>query len=90
MTVMGIGGCDIAEALMIAAVIIMVDEDGDLPFEITGQIVVFEQDAVFQCLVPALDFPLGLRMTRRAAYMLDVLARKPFSQITCDITRPII
>ncbi len=33
----------------------MADELCDLPFEITRQAKVFEQNAIFECVVPALD-----------------------------------
>jgi hypothetical protein len=88
--VIGIGGCDIAQGLMIDAVIVMVDEGGDLLLEIAGQVVIFEQDAPFQRLVPPLDFALRLRKERCAKDMLDVFARKPFCQITGDVEPPII
>ena len=59
--------CDVVQALMITLVIVMIDEGFDLGFEITGQEIVFQQDAVFQGLVPPLDFSLGLGMIRCAA-----------------------
>ena len=37
------------------------DEARDLRFEITGQIMICEQNAVLERLVPALDLALGLR-----------------------------
>jgi hypothetical protein len=40
----GIGGCHIAQALAVTLVIAMLDERFDLPFQIAGQEVVFEQD----------------------------------------------
>ncbi len=43
---------------MMADVIVVLDEGGDLPFEVAGQVVVVEQDAVFQGLVSALDLAL--------------------------------
>ena len=52
---------------MIAAVIVVLDEAADVGFEIAWQVVVFEQDAVLQGLMPALDLTLGLRMMRRTA-----------------------
>ncbi len=55
-----VGGCEVTEALMVAAVVVMIDEAGNLPLEITRQEVVFEQDAVLQRLVPSLDLTLGL------------------------------
>ena len=50
----------VVEALMIAPVIVMPDEGGDLGLQIAGQEVVLEQDAVLEGLVPALDLALGL------------------------------
>ena len=43
---------------MVAAVVVVFDEGGDLGFEIAGQEVIFQQDAVLEGLVPALDFAL--------------------------------
>ena len=48
---------------MVAPMIVVLDEGGDLGFEIARQEVVFEQDAVLQRLVPALDLALRLGMT---------------------------
>ena len=58
-----IGWCEIADALMVAAMVVMIDEGRDLPLEIARQEVVFEQDAVLQRLMPALDLALCLGMT---------------------------
>ena len=52
-----VGRCDIVDAFMIAGIVIVLDEGIDLPFEITGQIVIVEQDAVLQGLVPTFDLP---------------------------------
>ena len=52
---------------MVTPVIVVLGEAPDLGFEITGQIIVFEQNAVLERLVPALDLALGLRMARGAA-----------------------
>ena len=52
---------------MVALMVVMIDEGFDLGFEIAGQEVVFQQDAVLEGLVPALDLALGLRVIRRAA-----------------------
>lgn len=46
---------------MVAFVIVIVDEGADLAFEITGQIVVFQQNPALHGLMPALDLALGLR-----------------------------
>lgn len=41
-----IGRRDVAQALVVTLVIVMIDECFDLSFEITGQEVVFQQNAV--------------------------------------------
>ena len=53
--------------------VVVADEVSDLLFEITGQIIVLEQDAVFECLVPALDFALGLRVHERTTGVIHAL-----------------
>jgi hypothetical protein len=54
---------------VVAPVIVMPDEARDLGFEIAGQVIVLEQNAVLERLVPALDLALGLWMARGAANM---------------------
>jgi hypothetical protein len=45
---------EIVEALVIARMVVVLDEGGDLAFEIAGQVVVFKQDAILERLMPAL------------------------------------
>ena len=52
-----IGRSKVLQALVVAPVIVMIDEGVDLQPEITGQVVVLQQDAVLQGLMPALDLP---------------------------------
>jgi hypothetical protein len=52
--------------------VVVVDGGGNLHFEIAGQEVIFQQDAVFEGLMPALDFALGHWMIGRAAKVFDV------------------
>ena len=85
-----VGGGEIVEALVIAAVVVVLDEGRDLGFEIARQEVVLQQDAVLQRLVPALDLALGLRMARCTADVIDVLILKPFGQFAGDVARPIV
>ena len=73
-----VGGREIAEALVVAPVVVVIDEGLDLRFEITRQIVVFEQDAVLQGLMPALDLALGLGMIGRSADVADAMSLEPF------------
>src|SRR5580700_11519960 len=76
---------EIAQALMIARMVVMSHEGGDLTFEIAGQVVVLEQDAVLERLMPALDLALGLRVIRGAADMLHLLAIQPLREIRRDV-----
>ncbi len=62
-----VGRGEVLQALVGAAVIVVLDESGDLRLELAWQIVVLEQDTVFQSLVPALDLALCLGMAGRAA-----------------------
>ena len=55
-----IGGREVIQALVVAPVVVVLDEGAELGFEITGQIIVLQQDPVLQRLVPALDLALGL------------------------------
>jgi hypothetical protein len=50
-----VGGRKVAEALVAAAVVVVLDEGADLPFEVSRQEVVFQQDAVLQGQMPAFD-----------------------------------
>ena len=50
-----VGWREIVQALMIAPMIVVLDEVGDGALKITGKIVVFEQDSALQREVPSLD-----------------------------------
>jgi hypothetical protein len=47
-----VGGRQVADALVIAQVIIVGDEGLDLGFEIAREVIVFEQDTVLERLMP--------------------------------------
>ena len=55
-----VGGRQVADGLVVTLVVVMIDEGVDLSLEIAWQVVVLEQDAVLQRLMPALDLALGL------------------------------
>jgi hypothetical protein len=80
---LGRGG--IIDALVVAVVVVVVDEGLDLGFESAGEKVVLQHDAVLQGLVPALDLALGHRMIGGAANVLDVLVAQPCGQVAGDI-----
>ena len=50
-----VGRRQVAQALVAAQVIVVGDEGADLSLKVARQIVVLEQDAVLQRLMPALD-----------------------------------
>ena len=60
----GVGGRDVVQALVIALMVVMLDERIDLLFKVAGQEVILQKDAVFERLVPALDLALCLGMHR--------------------------
>jgi hypothetical protein len=74
---------------MVTPVIVVLDEARDLGFEIIRQVMVLEQNAVPEGLVPALDLALGLRMARGAANMRDATVLSPFGQIARDVLDPL-
>src|SRR5262245_26780523 len=76
-----VGWSEIAEALVVAAMVVVLDESRDLAFEIARQVVVFQQDAVLQRLMPAFDLALCLGMVGCTANVLHALAVQPFSEI---------
>ena len=52
---------------------------------VTGQIVVLEQDAVLQRLVPSLDLALGLRMMGRATNVLHLSVVEPLGEVCREV-----
>ena len=82
--------CQVADTLVVATVVVVVDEGGDGGFKFPFEEVVFEQDAVLQGLVPALDLSLRLGMHGRAANMFHAFAFEVFREIASDVRRAII
>src|SRR5271156_3578990 len=63
----GVGRGEVVDALVVSAVVVVGDERRDLGFEVAGQEVVFQQDAVLEGLVPALDRGVPLLASRGRA-----------------------
>ena len=55
-----ISRCQVADALVVTAMVVVGDEVADLLLKIARQVVVLEQDAVLERLVPALNLALRL------------------------------
>ena len=88
--VVSVGGCDVTNALMVTPVVVMIDEGADLVFEIAWQIIVLQQNAVLQGLMPTLDLALGLRVIGCATDVAHTLVLEPFGQVAGDIGRAIV
>lgn len=81
---------EIVQALVIATMVVVIDEGADLRRQVSGQIIVLEQDAVLERLMPALDLALRLRMTGRATNVFDFAIVEPFREIAGDIGRAVV
>ena len=68
----------------------LMEWDADGLLQSSREIVVLQQDAVLQGLMPTLDLALCLRVVRRAPDMIHVLVIKPFSQLARDIGRAVV
>ena len=79
----------ISQALVVALMIIVLDEGADLGLEVPRQEVVLQQDPVLQGLAPALDLALGLRVIGRAADVFHVLFSQPLRKVGGDVCRAI-
>ena len=72
---LGIGGRHGVQALVVSLVVVVLDERLNLCLEVAGQEAVFQQDAVLQSLMPALDLALSLRVAWSAAHMAHLPGR---------------
>ena len=80
----------IVEALVIAGMVVVRHEGGDLAFEIAGQVVVLKHDGVLERLMPALNLALGLRVIGGAADVFHFLLIQPLREIRRDVRRAVI
>ena len=85
-----VGWGEVTDALVVPEMIVVGDEVADLLLEITGQVVVLEQDTVLERLVPALNLALCLGMKRGTPDMVHALLLKPVCQVTGDVARAIV
>ena len=80
-----VGGRQVAQALVVPVVVVVFDEGFDLGFEIAGQEVVLQQDAVLHRLMPAFDLALRLWVERRAADVVHTLVFEIIGQVARDV-----
>ncbi len=78
---------EIAQAVVITAISVEIDERGDLGPEAAGPIIVLNQYAVLEGLMPAFDLALRLRMARRAAHVTQMVLEQTAEagHIRCQI-----
>src|SRR3974377_778293 len=75
----------IVQALVISAIVIVLNELADAQLELAWQVVVLEQCAVFHRAVRALDLALLHRMVRPAADMADAVILEPVGKLAGDV-----
>ena len=85
-----VGRRQIVDALVVAQVIVVGDEVVNPSLQLIGQIVVLQQDAVFERQMPALDLALCHRMIGRTADMRHVLLVEPCRQFRRDVARAVV
>ena len=77
---------EIAQALVIAEMVVVIDKCVDLGLEVAGQIIVLKQDAVLERLMPALDLVLRLPVAGRAVHVTHIaFVRRTCAGATGDI-----
>ena len=90
--IIDIGRGEVADVLVVAVVVVVVDEGRDGGFKLPFEEVVFQQDPVFESLMPSLDFALCLCPYGDAsiAYRVtDASARREYVSCPCpQDTRP--
>ena len=85
-----VGKGEIAQALVSPEMVVVLDEGGHTRLQFAGQVGVFEEDAVLERLVAALDLALGLGITRLAADVCHPAVAEPVGQIGRDVARPVV
>ena len=85
-----IGGGEVTQALVVAVMILGVDEGRDRFFESPGQVVVLKKNSVLQGLMPALVLVLVLWVPVRAADVIHALVCEPVGQFVEDVAAAII
>ena len=85
-----IGGRNVAKALVVAMVVVMLDEGPDLVFEIAGQVIVLEENPVLEGLMLPLDFTLRLRVVRGSSNVIHAVILEPGCEVTEDVGRAVV
>ena len=89
-TKVDVGGGQVVEALVVAVMVVVLDEAVDLGLERSWKVVVLDQDAVLQGLMPAFDLALGLRVIGRAADVVHIALAEPFGEFGGDVAGAVV
>ena len=72
---------EVVQALVVSTVVVVLDEFRDALFELSWQVVVLQQDAVFHRAVISIDLDLRHRVVRSAVDMSDAVVLEPLAQL---------
>ena len=75
---------------MISVMVVVVDEDHDLAFQVTRQEVVLQQNPDLQGLMPMRDLALCLGMVRCSPDMAHSPLVQSIGEIAGDVRRPVV
>jgi hypothetical protein len=81
-----VGRSEVAETFVIWAMVVVIDEGCDLGLKVLREVVVFQQDAVLERLMPAaLDLAQGLGMAWSTIQPFDGSLFEPVAKISGDV-----
>ena len=81
---------DVVQNLVVALVVVVIDEGLNLSFEVARQEVMFEQNTVLQGLMPTFNLALGLGMIRCTERVLHALFLHPFGKFARDVAGSVV
>ena len=80
-TAVDIGRSEVMKALVVTPGVVVINELGEARFQLTGQVVVLEQDLVLHGAVVALDLALGRRVIGLAPGVRHAMFPEPGSEL---------
>ena len=75
----------VVQALVVSAIVVVLDELVDALFELTWQIIVLQQDPVFHRAVISLDLALRHRVVGPAADVTDAFVLEPLAKLARQV-----
>ncbi len=74
-----VSGCDVVEALVVALMVVLIDEGRDFRLKIAGLEVVFHQDAVLEGLMPAIARQANAKLSAERGRVMHFLRSRSSS-----------